>query len=691
MTNGSNHVIGGSSEGDGNVLSGNNSDRSGISINGGAGVVVKGNIIGLDKNGDVAMLTQRDGMNISGEITDLTIGGPGEFERNIISGNHGSESAHGIIFLNGEMSDITIQNNYIGTDRTGMVARPNNDEAIDFCDSVGCPGDPFSVTGLLIGGTGANERNIFSGNNGAGISLKKVDDFVVEGNYFGLNAAGTGLLANVADNFELESSFNGRIGGATAQARNYFVGTGGGGSEGKGLHIRDFLGTSLNVVGNYFGLGTSGEIVGGFSESALVIFGTDASGITIGGTGAGEGNVIAGGLSNGIAISADGVRVFGNKIGTNPSGLVQSGYGNEVGVLVSSADEGHRFVGTNVKIGGINPGEANIVAGNTQAGVVIMLTNDEIGISSIIGNSILGNSIFGNNSNGIDHLLFDEISAPAYGSTPNDSGDSDTGPNNLLNHPAINSVDVATGDVEYTLDVPGSVGTPKYYRVEFYKNPTSGTYGEGETFLGYDTFVSEGDSKQQTKTLSLTSGDYVTATATECTNDACTAFLSTSEFSQAYEPIVATTPITPVVPVVQGGGTVLLIEWLASPEHHAPEDTVVSTSIPVIEPVTTNCPVFTQYFKKGDNNPEVKLIQAFLSKELGIILPVSGMYGPQTEQAVRKFQMKYSKDILEPWDPPYPVKSTGFWYKTTSMKANQLERCSSTEVILDDTGRYWKL
>jgi len=82
----------------------------------------------------------------------------------------------------------TIAGNYIGTDYAAASAHEN-------------------VNGLLlnngassntIGGTVAGSRNVISGNSGAGIYLSGSgsDNNLIQGNYIGINGAGTAVLAN---------------------------------------------------------------------------------------------------------------------------------------------------------------------------------------------------------------------------------------------------------------------------------------------------------------------------------------------------------------------------------------------------------------------------------------------------------------------------------------------------------------
>jgi len=107
---------------------------------------------------------------------------------------------------------------------------------------------------------------------------------------------------------------------------------------------------------------------------------------------------------------------------------------------------------------------------------------------------------------------------------------------------------------------------------------------------------------------------------------------------------------------------------------------------PIVPPVsiqpsqTNNIPVdnktcnlyITKYIKfKAKNDPiEVKKLQKFLKDYEGFSnLKVDGIYGLISFNAVKKFQTKYAKDILAPWNM---VRPSGFVAETTVKKINEL-------------------
>lgn len=94
---------------------------------------------------------------------------------------------------------------------------------------------------------------------------------------------------------------------------------------------------------------------------------------------------------------------------------------------------------------------------------------------------------------------------------------------------------------------------------------------------------------------------------------------------------------------------------------------------------STCSPYLSNYIKLGNKNnniEEVKKLQEFLNAELGLSLVVDGNYGEKTYNAVKAFQVKYSKDILDPWfmtDPTLAKEGTGYVYKTTQRWINMLK------------------
>lgn len=92
-------------------------------------------------------------------------------------------------------------------------------------------------------------------------------------------------------------------------------------------------------------------------------------------------------------------------------------------------------------------------------------------------------------------------------------------------------------------------------------------------------------------------------------------------------------------------------------------------------------PVCEEYLKSyikfgADNNPEeVKKLQQFLNEFMGADLPITGFYGEQTFDLVKRFQSLYSLMILTPWtEAGFKMDGpTGYVYKTTKRWVNILK------------------
>jgi hypothetical protein len=80
-------------------------------------------------------------------------------------------------------------------------------------------------------------------------------------------------------------------------------------------------------------------------------------------------------------------------------------------------------------------------------------------------------------------------------------------------------------------------------------------------------------------------------------------------------------------------------------------------------------------------DPEaVKVLQAFLNKELGLTLEVNGEYDAATIEAVKAFQAKYSLDVLSPWGIN---DATGIVYKTTQRMINKIA-CPTLDIPMPE-------
>ncbi|HVK54495.1 MAG TPA: DUF4347 domain-containing protein, partial [Burkholderiales bacterium] len=140
-------------------------------------------------------------------------------------------------------ANVTIQGNYIGTDAIGMAAESNR--------LFGIIVDTGSSNNT-IGGAGAGERNIISGNTLYGILITGSTGNNVLGNFIGVDAAGSSALANGDNGIRIvNASNNNVIGGAAVGAANVISGNGN-----YGILIGDS--DNNRVLGNLIGTDAAG-------------------------------------------------------------------------------------------------------------------------------------------------------------------------------------------------------------------------------------------------------------------------------------------------------------------------------------------------------------------------------------------------------------------------------------------------
>jgi len=206
INGGSNNLVGGTTAQARNVISGNlNHGILIIGINASANQV-KGNLIGLDFTGTVALGNQSDGVSILASPNNI-VGGPEAGARNVISGNAGK----GVSILSSESTGTHVQGNLIGTDITGTLDRGNGSDGVDVFNGVDC----------VIGGSTPELRNVISGNGEHGIRMNLSTDNEVKGNFIGTGANGTTPLGNGFHGiFISNSSGNNMIGGTAAGEGN---------------------------------------------------------------------------------------------------------------------------------------------------------------------------------------------------------------------------------------------------------------------------------------------------------------------------------------------------------------------------------------------------------------------------------------------------------------------------------------
>ncbi len=325
------NTIGGSTSGASNVCSGNTGD--GIQLTGASSSnTISGNNCGLNLAGTAAVANGGSGIDLNG-ATNNTVGGTAAGAGNTCSGNTGRG-----IYLQGTTTGNTLQGNICGLNAAGTAAVANGNSGITLAAS--------TVTGNTIGGTTSGARNVSSGNTNYGLHLSGSSSNTVQGNYFGLNSAGTAAVANSQGGVVIDwSGASNTIGGTTSAARNTISGNSvfglGFSSSGTGNIVQgNYIG--LNAAGsagiaNPIGISvttSSSNTIGGTStgQGNTIAYNTNQGIKLVSGTGnAIEGNAIYSNGTLGIDISGDGVSANN---GTKNSGLPN--YGMDYPVFTSA-------------------------------------------------------------------------------------------------------------------------------------------------------------------------------------------------------------------------------------------------------------------------------------------------------------------------------------------------------------------
>ena len=426
------NTIGGTTAAARNVISGN---LGGVQMNGDVGDVVEGNYIGTNIAGTSGIGNGNPGSGVTVENgTDNTIGGSVAGAGNVISGNAGN----GVYILDSNAADNLIEGNLIGTDYTGTVRISNsndiffdntsggntiggatsvpgtgagniiaysghsgiaiaNDTAgdvilgnaiIDNATNLDIPETGVSLSGDIdphVGGTGAGDGNLISGNNGDGIAVQDSTNTLIQGNLIGTDAAGTSAFANRFDGVLIDSASTGTTVGGTASGAGNVIS----GNTTDGVEITG-SGTTGNVVaGNYIGTDITGTVAIPNGTDGVEID-TSASGNTIGGTTAAARNVISANSDSGVMIDeANDNLVEGNYVGTNAAGTAALANDGD-GVEIYSG-------GIDNTIGSGTTSDANVISGNTGYGI-------QVDGASTTGN-ILDDNFVGTGAGGLGTVL----------------------------------------------------------------------------------------------------------------------------------------------------------------------------------------------------------------------------------------------------------------------------------------------
>ncbi|MDB6052824.1 MAG: repeat-containing protein [Verrucomicrobiales bacterium] len=395
--------IGGTNLNEGNLISGNAAAGILLSSRLCTNNVILGNLIGVDATGTAGLANSLDGVVLN-DAAFNQIGNGTTQGRNIISGN----VAAGVAFLSTNCTGNRISGNYIGVSASGLVKISNGDSGVVIS----------SAPGNIVGGTTSGYGNVISGNSNGGIIVggDGADNNIIQGNIIGANATGTAAIGNFGFGMNLVAGTNTLIGGSEPLAGNLISGNTRAG-------IQAIVGANrILIKGNKVGTDISGKQA---IPNASFGIAFSTAGNQIGGTNSNEGNLISGNNDYGIyftGASATNNLLAGNTIGTDVSGTVA--LANRLAGIGMSDCQGNTIGGTSIEARNLISGNGeqgmslvnirmSLIQGNyigvDRTGTFAIPNHNDAGIglykcvSNVIGGSVIGagNLIAGNTGSGI--------------------------------------------------------------------------------------------------------------------------------------------------------------------------------------------------------------------------------------------------------------------------------------------------
>ena len=354
---------------------------------------------------------------VSGSLIGLTLNVSDCVVRGLaVNTFHGTSGGIGIYIVTGGplVKNALLEANFIGTDATGTIAKPNH---------IGISIQNTSLN--TIGGTTGAARNLISGNDYVGVQIFGASTFasgnVFQGNYIGTTVTGGSALFNaeVAFNLFADSTL---IGGAAAGAGNVISGNGDPGAnsfEGHGgaIDLNNFCSgscaytTNTIIKANKIGTNPAGTAAVGNLQHGIWIISPGAPNTTI------ANNLISGNGAWGIKDEdsmATLTTITGNFIGTNVTGTAKipntsaglpPGDPNTVaGILAVSGSASAQIVigGTSgTTAGGPCTGSCNLISGNDPIGVFATGTGPITISDNFIGTNAAGTAALANVQGGV--------------------------------------------------------------------------------------------------------------------------------------------------------------------------------------------------------------------------------------------------------------------------------------------------
>lgn len=239
-----------------------------------------------------------------------------------------------------------------------------------------------------VGSAPSGQGNVLDGNTN-GIRVLFAANNTIAGNFVGTNAEGTAAGDGNSIGIAISShATQNRVGGPTEGTRNIVS------NNNRGIDVASDTAAWNVIAGNYVGTDVTGNYAIPNKPDGVIIE-VGARNNIVGGTTFAERNVISGNQGTGVVVTDAPTTqntVIGNYIGVNASGT--AALPNQHGISV--------WTSTFNRVGGTQPGEANLISGNQYNGIVIggLGRCDVIVIANRIGVNVSGDAAIPN-GNGV--------------------------------------------------------------------------------------------------------------------------------------------------------------------------------------------------------------------------------------------------------------------------------------------------
>ncbi|HSH81417.1 MAG TPA: Ig-like domain-containing protein [Herpetosiphonaceae bacterium] len=238
--------------------------------------VIAGNFIGTNAAGTYfssIYSTPANGVHIRAGASSNVIGGTANADRNVLSGT----AANGVAMFDEGTDNNVVINNIIGLGPMGNRRVPNGNHGVDM---------NTGASRNVVGGMGANERNVVSGNGHEGVELSHFTE--TEGNQVVGNFIGTDVTGNNAPSFTYNGlrGVNIEDGARNNVLHDNVIGGNGDSRGGAGLTISGSFTSGNHVYNNRIGIGLNGADIGNVNSGVQIQTGANRNKI-------GPGNIIA--------------------------------------------------------------------------------------------------------------------------------------------------------------------------------------------------------------------------------------------------------------------------------------------------------------------------------------------------------------------------------------------------------------